>query len=85
MYIIEKIIKFCMDIRSRDKVSYSPVININKDEAEDYVTCRHTFMPVDSTKNIYACTKCGYLITKKRLEMSKKKAIKKKSVGTSHK
>jgi hypothetical protein len=65
MYIIEKLIKLYFKFKNRDeniKVSNG----INSDELEDVVTCNHNFMPIDSTGRILACSKCGYLITKKR-------------------
>ena len=37
---------------------------------DDYETCEHIFMPVDSTGEILSCTKCGML--KKRNELKKK-------------
>ncbi len=32
------------------------------DFEEDYKNCEHIFAPVDSTKKVLACTKCGLLI-----------------------
>ena len=31
-------------------------------EIEDASTCEHVFMPIDSTKTILACSKCGFVI-----------------------
>ena len=41
--------------------------NADDNEIEDVVTCKHNFMPVDSTGQVFACSKCGYVISKKRL------------------
>ena len=72
MYIIEKLIKLYSELTKKEKV-----INIPNDidiyELEDVLTCQHTFMPIDSTGNMLACSKCGYLITKERYEKLKKK------------
>ncbi|MCD7878620.1 MAG: hypothetical protein LUG16_01650 [Candidatus Gastranaerophilales bacterium] len=70
MYIIEKIIKICMKFKKKS-VETVPLSNGEIVENEDIVTCRHTFMPVDSTGEVLACTKCGYLVTKKRLQKGK--------------
>ncbi len=35
------------------------------DFIEDYETCEHIFMPIDSTGETLACTKCGLLANKK--------------------
>ncbi|MBQ4123493.1 hypothetical protein IJD44_07245 [bacterium] len=40
----------------------------NDEQLEDIVTCNHNFMPIDSTGNILACSKCGYVIKKERLK-----------------
>lgn len=70
MYIIEKLLKLYFKYSKKEK----PII-INKDseevELEDVITCKHHFMPIDSTNQIFACSKCGYLVTKKRLMKEK--------------
>lgn len=67
MYFIEKLIKIYLNIKGKKD---SPVIVGDDDsqELEDIVTCKHNFMPIDSTGEILACSKCGYLIRKKRLK-----------------
>ena len=35
------------------------------DLMEDYEVCEHVFMPIDSTGEILACTKCGVLGNRK--------------------
>ncbi len=70
MYIIEKIVKLYSKFINKEKIN--PVItDENGFELEDILTCSHIFMPVDSTKKLFACTKCGYLISKSRLEKKK--------------
>ncbi len=70
MYIIEKIIKTYLKFRKQEK-NYSYTTNVQNEELEDILTCKHNFMPIDSTGNIFACSKCGYVVTKKRLEKNK--------------
>ena len=67
MYIIEKIIKLCSKYFKKERVqpNYSSLQN---DELEDVVTCKHHFMPIDSTGKVLACSKCGYVVTEKRLK-----------------
>lgn len=66
MYIIEKAIKLYLKLKKKET---EPVIPSEEDnsELEDVLTCKHTFMPIDSTGRILACSKCGYLVTKKRV------------------
>lgn len=40
------------------------------EEIEDALTCKHNFMPIDSTKTILACTKCGYIIKNTKMKFS---------------
>lgn len=67
MYIIEKIIRLYSKLIKKDDIIKLPD-NTDEYELEDVITCKHNFMPIDSTGNILACSKCGYVITKKRLE-----------------
>lgn len=66
MYIIEKLIKLCKKLKHKENKIIIPNIEDNY-ELEDIYTCKHTFMPIDSTGETLACSKCGYLITKKEL------------------
>jgi len=67
MYIIEKFIKLYLKYTNK---SNDFVLPSNEDtlETEDILECKHNFMPIDSTGKIFACSKCGYVVTKKRLE-----------------
>ena len=76
MYIIELFIKWLnknkrgtganpennlkegVNINQEGEVSSKPL----EDEA---LTCNHNFMPVDSTGQVLACTKCGFVIKHK--------------------
>lgn len=70
MYIIEKIIKTYLKLAKKEKV-FSFETNTQNEELEDVLTCKHHFMQIDSTGNIFACSKCGYVVTKKRLDKNK--------------
>ena len=70
MYIIEKLVKlYLKHVKKENKLQ---IANIEDNaELEDVVTCKHNFMPIDSTKEVLACSKCGYVITKKRLDKNR--------------
>ena len=70
MYIIEKLIKLYLKQTQKEKKIFLPN-NEDNSKLEDVITCRHNFMPIDSTGEILACAKCGYLITKKRLNKNR--------------
>lgn len=65
MYFIELIIKKLT--QKKEKPTYNPMQN---SKIEDYESCEHIFMPIDSTNEILSCTKCG--IIKKRSELKNK-------------
>lgn len=72
MYIIEKIIRLYLKLTKKEK-QYNIPSEIDNYELEDILTCKHTFMPIDSTGEYLACSKCGYLISKDRYKKLKKK------------
>ena len=57
MYIIECILKRLFKRKPKD--NYDP-LNIPADTDDD--DCSHEFMPVDSTGEILACIKCGFIV-----------------------
>ncbi len=70
MYIIEKIIKLYYKLIKKE-VSQFIAKKTDIDELEDIITCEHNFMPIDSTGEILACSKCGYVVNKGRLIKNK--------------
>ncbi len=50
MYILELIYKLLAKKQKQKQ---------DNDFEEDYKNCDHTFLPVDSTKKVLACIKCG--------------------------
>ena len=67
MYIIELFIKWLNKNKrgnsaNPDKFFAAKNIPAEQDEA---LNCKHNFMPVDSTGNVLACTKCGFVVKRK--------------------
>lgn len=62
MYIIELIVK----LLNKNKVK-----KINMPE-KDYEKCEHVFLPIDSTNQVLACSKCGYVIHKNDMDIKSK-------------
>ena len=72
MYIIEKAVKIFLKIlNKKNNDIYVESEDLTSDSV-DVLTCKHNFMPIDSTGNILACSKCGYIVSKKRLLKKKK-------------
>ncbi len=68
MYIIEFIYKKLSEMR-RKEAQQTLKFKDETDFQED--VCEHVFLPVDSTKKILACSKCGLVV--KALEIPKNK------------
>ena len=54
MYIFELIYKIYNKLKN-------PIKPIIMDYEREYQSCEHIFVPVDSTKKVLACTKCGLI------------------------
>ena len=37
-----------------------------KESEDEALTCKHNFMPIDSTGEVLACTLCGFMIKKRK-------------------
>lgn len=70
MYIIEILVKKFFNKKKQD--SFNP-LNQNNEET-DYENCEHIFMPIDSTGETLACSKCGLVV--KRKDLKKKNIFK---------
>lgn len=58
MYIIEKFIKWLNKRQTKEVIPKKPDFK----DIDDALNCEHKFMPVDSTGNILACIKCGFVV-----------------------
>lgn len=66
MYIFELICKYMNTKKSSSKI-FDPLNTQEKNE-DDSEHCEHIFMPIDSTGDILACSKCGLVVNKKDLK-----------------
>ena len=67
MYIFELLYKTIKNIGSKKQEKKVETV----EETEEKETCEHIFLPVDSTKKVLACTKCGMLIKAENLKVKK--------------
>ena len=66
LYIVELFIKWLNKNKRGDSANPDGVYRESfKPEEDEAINCKHIFMPVDSTGNVLACTKCGYVIKKR--------------------
>lgn len=68
MYLIEFLIKKFKKTPKDD--DYFEPLSEETAEFQEYESCEHLFMPIDSTNTVLACSKCGFL--KKTEELKKK-------------
>lgn len=54
MYIFELVYKIIENLKNPKK---KPPVNFE----DEYEACEHVFVPVDSTKKVLACMKCGII------------------------
>lgn len=58
MYIFEVFINWLNKRQSKE-----PTMNSSDyTEQDEALSCEHNFMPIDSTGNVLACTKCGFVV-----------------------
>ena len=65
MYLIELAVKLFKGKKKIDKNSFDPFANEQIDYSDG---CEHIFLPVDSTGEILACSKCGLVVNKNDLK-----------------
>ncbi len=59
MYIIELVAKLSTKIKNRD---FNFLKKEKPQQKEEEQKCEHIFVPIDSTKKVLACTKCGFMV-----------------------
>ncbi len=73
MYLLELIVKYFKKDRFTevlDEYDANTALNPLQEipEVENDENCEHIFMPIDSTGEILACSKCGLVVNKKDLK-----------------
>lgn len=61
LYIIELFIKWLNKNKRGDSANPEGIFKESFTETEEEM-CEHNFMPVDSTGDVLACTKCGFVV-----------------------
>ena len=65
MYILELVVKLFKKKKVEKQPEFDPLASDNIEISEE---CEHIFMPVDSTGEILACSKCGLVVNRKDLK-----------------
>jgi len=69
MYIIELAVKLYKKITQRRLPSFQADDVVK----EEMINCEHVFVPIDSTKKVLACSKCGLILKVDELPKNKDK------------
>ncbi len=66
MYIFEIFIKWLNKNKRGNCANPEGLFSETNIETEDEaLECQHNFMPIDSTGEVLACTKCGFVVKKR--------------------
>ena len=71
MYILELLVKFFQKDKVEDLIekyeqekAIDPLNEKFENDEVDSLNCEHIFMPIDSTQETFACSKCGQVISR---------------------
>ena len=65
MYLIELFVKLFKRKKKKINLSFDP---FSQEKSDDTEKCEHIFLPVDSSEEIFACSKCGLVVNRKDLK-----------------
>lgn len=65
MYLFELITRYIMGKKYKKASSFDPFA---QDDIENSDNCEHIFLPIDSSGEVLACSKCGFVVNKKDLK-----------------
>ena len=74
MYIFELLVKYFQKNKVEDLIEKyegeraKDPLNETFNTQDDSETCEHIFLPIDSTKEVFACSKCGLVIDRRAYE-----------------
>ncbi len=65
MYFLELITKYIQGKKYKRDLNFDPFAISDIENSHD---CTHVFLPVDSTGDVLACSKCGFVVNKEDLK-----------------
>lgn len=68
MYIFELLFKLLNKKGKKKKDKFKPYNPLDEQLPDEDEYCEHSFMPVDSTGEILACIKCGFIVKKEDIK-----------------
>ena len=68
MYLFELITKYIMGKKYERKLDFDPFAQDKNDTEFDSENCEHVFLPIDSSGETMACSKCGLVVKREDLK-----------------
>ena len=68
MYLFELITKYIKGKKYRKELDFDPFAKDEEDSEFNSEDCEHVFLPIDSTGETLACSKCGLVVNRKDLK-----------------
>lgn len=68
MYIIELIVRYLKGKTYKKRNEYNPLEVVPDGLEETSENCEHLFMPLDSSKELFACKYCGLVVPREKLK-----------------
>ena len=68
MYLFELITKYINGKKYRKELDFDPFANDEEDSEFNSEECEHVFLPIDSTGETLACSKCGLVVNREDLK-----------------
>ena len=79
MYIFELIAKVNNCLKNGNfKLFFKP--QMQQEEEREEEKCEHIFVPIDSTKKVLACSKCGFMVRVEPEKIKKQNPFKENNV-----
>ena len=68
MYLFELITKYINGKKYRKELDFDPFAKDEEDLEFNSEECEHVFLPIDSTGETLACSKCGLVVNREDLK-----------------
>lgn len=68
MYLFELITKYIKGKKYKKALDFDPFETGEQDAEFDSENCEHVFLPIDSTEDTLACSKCGLVVKREDLK-----------------
>lgn len=68
MYLFELITKYIKGKKYRKSLDFDPFAQDEENDEFNSDECDHVFLPIDSSEEVLACSKCGLVVKRDELK-----------------